>query len=62
MLGYIHDILENNDSEIMIAEIARLTFVNICVRFLAFEGDSIKSRVFLEHILCCFKERSAGQL
>ena len=36
--------------------------MNICVRFLAFEGVTrLSARVFLEYIFCCFEEKSAGQ-
>ena len=36
--------------------------MNICVRFLAFEGlTQLSARGFLEYIFCCFKERPAGQ-
>ena len=48
--------------DLWLAEIARLTFVNICVQFLAFEGVTrLSARVVLENIFLVCKERSAGQ-
>ena len=34
----------------------------LCTVFSLLGRNSTKSRVYLEYIFCCFKERSAGQL